>query len=115
MTMPSLLDELLDVSQQMYQAIEEGEIETFACYVQVRETLLERITAYTHPSAVDVAWERKRDALWRLEADLAEAMAIYEQRLATALTGTVRIKKAHQQYHQPPPPQRTILNHELTV
>lgn len=99
----------------MCRAIEAGHVETFVSQTQVREALLARITAHAHPSDVDPAWEDKRAALHRLETDLAEAMAIHEQRLAAALAGTARMKKAHQQYHQPPAPQRTILNQELAV
>lgn len=112
--MPSLLDELIAVSEQMYAAIEGGDVAAFAEGAAARARLLHDLADVAHPEAVDAEWQTKREHLLRLGAAIRDAASIHEQRLASALEGAVRVKQA-QQHYQAPPRSRTILHEGLAV
>ena len=111
-TSPTLLDGLYALGERLCLALEAGDVETFACLMQERGALVERLQSFAHPADVDPDWQQHASALQQQHHAIVKAATARKEQFEEALEALGHVKRARARYHKRPA-RASILNKNL--
>ncbi len=109
---PNLLLAIHTLGDQMYDALQSDDLETFFSAMEQRTGLIEELAATRQNPFPDEALVQMAPMLAEQQQRLTEAFAAQEQRLREAIGEQMRLRTAHRKYHQRTP-RRSLLNKNL--